>query len=77
MRLPVWKRKTMLAQAIAQKSTEQVQESLRRDIFVRLMEQHESSLPRLASGYAQQSADREDLFQEIAVSWFLLFPSCL
>jgi RNA polymerase sigma factor (sigma-70 family) len=74
MRLPVWKRKSMLAQAIAQESPEQVQELTRRDVFVRLMGQYEPALRRLASGYAEQPADREDLFQEIAVGLWQAIP---
>jgi RNA polymerase sigma factor (sigma-70 family) len=74
MRLPVWKRKTMLAQAIAQENPERAQESAWRDTFVRLIEEYEPALRRLASGYAQQPADREDLFQEIAVGVWQAIP---
>ena len=71
MRLPDWNQKTMLAQAMTRESPERVQECARRDMFVRLMEQYEPALRRLASGYAEQPADREDLFQEIAVGFDL------
>src|SRR5215472_11361884 len=74
MRLPVWKPKSMLSQAIAQESQEQVQEAARRDVFVRLLEQYEPALRRLASGYAAQETDREDLFQDIAVGVWKAIP---
>jgi hypothetical protein len=44
MRLPIWKPKSMLSQAIAQESQEQVLEAARRDVFVRLLEQYECGL---------------------------------
>jgi len=64
----------MLSQAIAQESQEHVQEAARRDVFVRLLEKYEPALRRLASGYAAQEADREDLFQEIAVGVWKAIP---
>lgn len=64
----------MLSQAIAQESQEHVQEAARRDVFVRLLEQYEPALRRLASGYAAHEADREDLFQEIAVGVWKAIP---
>jgi len=75
MRLPVWKRKSMLTQAIAQQSPELMQNAARRDVFIRLMEQYEPALRRLASAYAAQQADREDLFQDIAVGLWQAIPS--
>ena len=51
-----------------------MQEAARRDVFVRLLEQYEPALRRLASGYAAQEADREDLFQEIAVGVWKAIP---
>jgi len=75
MRLPDWNQKTMLAQAMTRESPERVQECARRDMFVRLMEQYEPALRRLASGYAEQPADREDLFQEIAVGLWQAVPN--
>ena len=74
MRLPIWKPKSMLSQAIAQESQEHVQEAARRDVFVRLLEQYEPALRRLAGAYAEQEADREDLFQEIAVGLWQAIP---
>ena len=64
----------MLSQAIAQESQEQLQEAARRDVFVRLLEQYEPALRRLASGYAAQETDREDLFQDIAVGVWKAIP---
>jgi RNA polymerase sigma-70 factor (ECF subfamily) len=64
----------MLSQALAREHTEQVQEIARRDVFVRLLEQYEPALRRLASGYTEQEADREDLFQEIAVGLWKAIP---
>ena len=74
MRLPVWKRKTMLAQAIAQEGPVRTQESELRDIFVQLIERYEPALRRLVGGYAEQAADREDLFQEIAIGVWQAIP---
>jgi RNA polymerase sigma-70 factor (ECF subfamily) len=39
-----------------------------RDTFLQLIEQYEPALRRLACAYLDQAADREDLFQEIAVA---------
>jgi RNA polymerase sigma factor (sigma-70 family) len=81
MRLPVWKRKSMLAQVIAQESSQTQQASgqreafLRlREAFLRLMEQYEPALRRLTTGYADQAADREDLFQDIAIALWQALP---
>ena len=64
----------MLSQAIAQESQEHVQEAARSDVFVRLLEQYEPALRRLAGGYAEREADREDLFQDIAVGLWQAIP---
>jgi RNA polymerase sigma-70 factor (ECF subfamily) len=64
----------MLSQAIAQESQEHVQEAARSDVFVRLLEQYEPALRRLVGAYAEQEADREDLFQEIAVGLWQAIP---
>jgi RNA polymerase sigma-70 factor, ECF subfamily len=74
MRLPVWKRKMTAGQAIAQENSEGVQETARQSTFLRLMEQYEPALWRLTTGYAEQQADREDLFQEIAVGLWQAIP---
>ena len=66
----------MLSQAIAQESPEQAQETAQRDIFVRLLEQYEPALRRLAGGYAEREADREDLFQDIAPGMRVLDAGC-
>ncbi|HEY7856536.1 MAG TPA: sigma-70 family RNA polymerase sigma factor, partial [Terriglobales bacterium] len=42
--------------------------------FGELLEQYEGALWRLAAGYVDQSADREDLFQEIAVALWQALP---
>jgi RNA polymerase sigma factor (sigma-70 family) len=74
MRLPVWKRKMTIGQAIAQESSEGVQDTTRQGTFLRLMAQYEPALWRLTTGYAEQRADREDLFQEIAVGLWQAIP---
>jgi RNA polymerase sigma factor (sigma-70 family) len=78
MRLPLWKRKSMLTEAIAQEIPENVpghvNDTTRRDAFIRLMDQFEPALRRLTGAYAAQPADREDLFQEIAVALWQAIP---
>jgi RNA polymerase sigma factor (sigma-70 family) len=71
----------MLAQVIAQESSQTQQASgqreafLRlREAFLRLMEQYEPALRRLTTGYADQAADREDLFQDIAIALWQALP---
>jgi len=71
----------MLAQVIAQESSQtqhasgQREAFLRlREAFLRLMEQYEPALRRLTTGYADQPADREDLFQEIAMALWQALP---
>jgi len=64
----------MLAQAIAQEGPVRTQESELRDIFVQLIERYEPALRRLVGGYAEQAADREDLFQEIAIGVWQAIP---
>lgn len=64
----------MLAQAIAQETPETQQASGQREAFLRLMEQYEPALRRLTTGYADQAADREDLFQEIAMALWQALP---
>ena len=66
MRLPVWKRKPMIAEAVAETALVS-QESDRNDVFLRLMQQFEPALRRLAAAYFDREADRADLFQIIAV----------
>jgi len=73
MRLPVWKRKSMLAEAVIEES-DRVQPADRRDAFLRLVEQYEPALHRLTFGYADQPSDREDLFQEIAIALWQALP---
>ena len=74
MRLPVWKQKSMRAEAVTQAEREQVQDTIRHDTFLRLIRDYEPALRRLAAGYAYQQADREDLFQEIAVGLWQAIP---
>ena len=50
-------------------------EASRRDTFLQLMEQYEPALRRLAGAYLQRAADREDLFQEIAVALWQAIPN--
>lgn len=64
----------MHAEAIAQENWENVQDTAHQDAFLRLMDQFEPALRRLAGAYAAQQADREDLFQEIAVALWQAIP---
>jgi RNA polymerase sigma-70 factor (ECF subfamily) len=64
----------MHSEAIAQENWENVQDTAHQDAFLRLMDQFEPALRRLAGGYAVQQADREDLFQEIAVALWQAIP---
>lgn len=73
MRLPVWKRKPMIAEAVAETSLVS-QESDRNDVFLRLMQQFEPALRRLAATYFDREADRADLFQEIALALWQAIP---
>ena len=49
-------------------------ETSQHDTFLQLMEQYEPALRRLARAYLQQGADRDDLFQEIAVALWQAIP---
>jgi|SRR6516225_4393841 RNA polymerase sigma factor (sigma-70 family) len=73
MRLPFWKRKPMIAEAVAETSLVS-QESDRNDVFLRLMQQFEPALRRLAAAYFDREADRADLFQEIALALWQAIP---
>lgn len=73
MRLPVWKRKPMIAEAVAETSLVS-QESDRNDVFLRLVQQFEPALRRLAAAYFHREADRADLFQEIALALWQAIP---
>lgn len=73
MRLPVWKRKPMIAEAVAETSLVS-QESDRSDVFLRLVQQFEPALRRLAAAYFHREADRADLFQEIALALWQAIP---
>lgn len=64
----------MLAQAIAQETPDTQQALGQREAFFRIMEQYEPALRRLTTGYADQAADREDLFQEIAMALWQAIP---
>ena len=73
LRLPVQKRKLMVSEATAE-STEVMQPESQRETFLRLMEQYEPPLRRLAGAYLQQPADREDLVQEVAIAIWQAIP---
>lgn len=73
MRLPVWKRKPMIAEAVAETSLVS-QESDRSDVFLRLVQQFEPALRRLAAAYFHREADRADWFQEIALALWQAIP---
>jgi RNA polymerase sigma-70 factor (ECF subfamily) len=64
----------MIGEAIAEGSAETVPGEVQRDAFVRLMDEYEPALRRLAGAYADQHADREDLFQEIAAGLWQAIP---
>lgn len=74
MRLPIWKRKPMVAEAVAETALVS-QESDRNDVFLRLIQQFEPALRRLAAAYFDREADRADLFQEIALALWQAIPS--
>ena len=73
MRLPIWKRKPMVAEAVAETALDS-EESDRNDVFLRLMQQFEPALRRLAAAYFDREADRADLFQEIALALWQAIP---
>ena len=73
MRLPIWKRKPMVAEAVAETALVS-EESDRNDVFLRLMQQFEPALRRLAAAYFDREADRADLFQEIALALWQAIP---
>lgn len=75
MRLPVWKRESMSTQAMAPQGQQRVEDATRHDTFLRLIGQYEAALRRLAAGYVVHAADREDLFQEIAVGLWRAIPA--
>ncbi len=64
----------MVSEATAD-STEVMQPESQRETFLRLMEQYEPPLRRLAGAYLQAPADREDLVQEIALALWQAIPS--
>ena len=55
-------------------ASQPVVETTHRETFLRLVEQYEPALRRLAGAYLEQQADREDLFQEIAVALWQAIP---
>ena len=55
-------------------TSEAAGETSQHDTFLQLMEQYEPALRRLAGAYLQQGADRDDLFQEIAVALWQAIP---
>ena len=67
MRLPTWKRKSMVGQEVVE--TRPIAPSGgERETFLRLICQYEPALRRLVGAYLERAADREDLFQDIAVA---------
>jgi RNA polymerase sigma factor (sigma-70 family) len=74
MRLPVWKRKSMITQAVAE-TVMVAGESDRHDIFARMIGQFGPALRRLAAAYVDRQGDREDLFQDIALALWQAIPS--
>jgi RNA polymerase sigma factor (sigma-70 family) len=52
----------------------EVAETSQRDTLVRLIAEYEPALRRLAGAYVEHAADRDDLFQEIAVAIWQALP---
>ena len=73
MRLPVWKRKPTVIEATID-TRDRIQGIPHCESFLGLMEQYEQALRRLVGAYVTQTADREDLFQEIAVAVWQAIP---
>lgn len=67
MRLPVWKLKSMIGEATLDRPMT-VRVETNRAAFLDLIGQYEPAIRRLAGAYLDEPADREDLFQEIAVA---------
>jgi len=65
----------MSTQAMAPQGQQRVEDATRHDTFLRLIGQYEAALRRLAAGYVVHAADREDLFQEIAVGLWRAIPA--
>jgi RNA polymerase sigma factor (sigma-70 family) len=63
----------MVAETVAETALVS-QESQRTDIFLRLIQQFEPALRRLAATYFDREADRADLFQEIALAFWQAIP---
>lgn len=64
-----------MVSAATAESTEVMQPATQRETFLRLMEQYEPPLRRLAGAYLQKQADREDLVQEIALALWQAIPN--
>lgn len=74
-RLSVWKRGEMAgAELVGESGAVLSEDATRRAKFLGLMDRYEAALRRLVSGYAERPADREDLFQEIAVGLWKAIP---
>ena len=73
MRLPVWKRNSMAAQQMVD-TRQAAQTGSAREMFPRLIERYEPALRRLAGSYLERAADREDLFQDIAIALWRAMP---
>ena len=55
-------------------ASQPVVDTTKRETFLRLVAEYEPALRRLAGAYLEQTADREDLFQEIAVALWQAIP---
>ncbi len=64
----------MVSEATAE-SIDVMQSESQRETFLRLMEQYEPPLRRLAAAYLQKPADREDLVQEVALALWQAIPN--
>jgi len=70
MRLPVWKPKEMVAEPAAAETKAESYDAR----FCELFEAYQPALRRLVSAYVVNSADREDLLQEIAAGIWKSLP---
>lgn len=64
----------MLSQAFARENPGREEVANRKEAFLRLIEQYEPALRRLATAYVDRPWEREDLFQEIAIALWQALP---
>ena len=74
MRLPVWKRKKMLADAAEASQTTPFRAPAGSGRFCELFEAYQPAMRRLVAAYVVNPADREDLLQDIAAGIWKSLP---